>query len=65
MPYNANPQTGNMPFADIKLTQPFNVLEKPGRQPVQVIAIAGGKGGAGKTSIAINLSMALATFVGS
>ena len=60
MPYNANPQTGNMPFADIKLTQPFNVLEKPGRQPVQVIAIAGGKGGAGKTSIAINLSMALA-----
>ncbi len=30
------------------------------RQPVQVIAISGGKGGVGKTTIAVNISVALA-----
>src|SRR5690606_42110033 len=30
------------------------------RHPVQVIAVTGGKGGVGKTSVSINLSVALA-----
>ena len=31
-----------------------------GRIPVQVIAVTGGKGGVGKTSVAVNLAAALA-----
>ena len=30
-----------------------------GRQPVQVIAVTGGKGGVGKTNVALNLSLSL------
>src|SRR5689334_21433700 len=37
-----------------------NGLNALGAHPVQVIAVAGGKGGVGKTSIAVNLAMTLA-----
>ena len=49
-----------MQRSDIKLAAcetPENTADK---QPVQVIAVTGGKGGTGKTNIAINLSLALA-----
>ena len=40
---------------------PTNSLEKFGvhPNPVQVIAVTGGKGGVGKTSVAVNLATAL------
>jgi flagellar biosynthesis protein FlhG len=60
MPYDAKPQTGITPYAEVKLSRPADTTRRSCRQPVQVIAIAGGKGGTGKTAIAINLSMALA-----
>ena len=37
-----------------------NGLKALGAQPVQVIAVAGGKGGVGKTSVAVNLAMTMA-----
>ena len=37
-----------------------NGLNALGANPVQVIAVAGGKGGVGKTSIAVNLAMTMA-----
>jgi flagellar biosynthesis protein FlhG len=36
------------------------LIEAPGTRPVQVIAVTGGKGGIGKTSVSINLATALA-----
>jgi flagellar biosynthesis protein FlhG len=50
----------HMQQSDMKLAVcdlPENTADK---QPVQVIAVTGGKGGTGKTNIAINLSLALA-----
>lgn len=37
----------------------YNYRSNPTPKPVRVIAISGGKGGVGKTSVAINLSLAL------
>jgi flagellar biosynthesis protein FlhG len=36
------------------------ILESVGMHPIQVLAVTGGKGGVGKTSISVNLSIALA-----
>ena len=36
------------------------LIEAPGTRPVQVIAVTGGKGGIGKTSVSINHATALA-----
>jgi flagellar biosynthesis protein FlhG len=49
-----------MPGTEIKLGQRGGPGTSSRARPVQTIAIAGGKGGTGKTAIAINLSMALA-----
>lgn len=49
-----------MRLSDIKLGQAGKGGDRPSLQPVQVIAIAGGKGGTGKTNIAVNLAQALA-----
>jgi len=35
------------------------VLAKAGKQPIQVIAVGGGKGGVGKTNVAVNLAVGL------
>ncbi len=49
-----------MQLADVKLDPSANlaIRQRPG--PVQVIAITGGKGGSGKTSVAVNLAHGLA-----
>jgi len=42
------------------MTNQTTSLEKKVLDPVQVISVTGGKGGVGKTNVAINLSLALA-----
>jgi flagellar biosynthesis protein FlhG len=49
-----------MQLSDIKLGQAAEVPASNLRGPVQVVAITGGKGGTGKTNIAVNLAQALA-----
>ena len=49
-----------MQLSDIKLGQATEVPASTSQGPVQVIAITGGKGGTGKTNIAVNLAQALA-----
>ncbi len=50
----------HMQQSDIKLAACDLPEDSADKQPVQVIAVTGGKGGTGKTNIAINLSLALA-----
>jgi len=50
-----------MRLSDIKLGQSHRDTESLSQSPVQVIAIASGKGGTGKTNIVVNLAQALAT----
>jgi flagellar biosynthesis protein FlhG len=49
-----------MQLSDIKLGHP-TARARAAHDPVQVIAVTGGKGGTGKTSIAVNLAQALAS----
>jgi flagellar biosynthesis protein FlhG len=49
-----------MRLSDIKLGHSNRDTDTVSQSPVQVIAIAGGKGGTGKTNIAVNLAQALA-----
>ncbi|MCK5382958.1 MAG: P-loop NTPase [Gammaproteobacteria bacterium] len=49
-----------MRLSDIKLGHSNRDTDSISQSPVQVIAIAGGKGGTGKTNIAVNLAQALA-----
>ena len=49
-----------MRLSDIKLGHSNRDTDSVSQSPVQVIAIAGGKGGTGKTNIAVNLAQALA-----
>jgi len=49
-----------MQLSDIKLGQAAEVPASTSQGPVQVIAVTGGKGGTGKTNIAVNLAQALA-----
>jgi len=49
-----------MQLSDIKLGQVAEVPASTSQGPVQVIAVTGGKGGTGKTNIAVNLAQALA-----
>ena len=49
-----------MRLSDIKLGQVAEAATRSSRGPVQVVAVTGGKGGTGKTNIAINLAQALA-----
>jgi len=51
---------GLMQLSDIKLGQHDLLQAETGYGPVQVIAVAGGKSGIGKTSLAVNLALALA-----
>jgi len=48
-----------MHLADIKLGQPGEQIMPLTHPPVQVIAFTGGKGGTGKSSIAVNVAQAL------
>jgi len=48
-----------MLLSDVKLGLPAMELAADRQRSVQTIAVAGGKGGTGKTSIAVNLAMAL------
>jgi flagellar biosynthesis protein FlhG len=48
-----------MQFTDIKLGQDTAAVQETSRVPVQVIAITGGNGSSGKSSIAVNLAQAL------
>jgi flagellar biosynthesis protein FlhG len=47
-------------LSDIKLGQVMELPARNSQGPVQVVAVTGGKGGTGKTNIAVNLSQALA-----
>jgi len=49
-----------MRLADVKLGHDAATARLSGNAPVRVIAVTGGKGGTGKTSVAINLAQALA-----
>ena len=49
-----------MQLSDIKLGQAAEVPASTAQGPVQVVAVTGGKGGTGKTNIAVNLAQALA-----
>ena len=49
-----------MQLSDIKLGQALELPASASQGPVQVVAITGGKGGTGKTNIAVNLAQALA-----
>jgi len=49
-----------MQLSDIKLGQVAELPAGTPQGPVQVVAITGGKGGTGKTNIAVNLAQALA-----
>jgi flagellar biosynthesis protein FlhG len=49
-----------MQISDVKLDHASAGASLTGNAPVQVIAVTGGKGGTGKTSVAINLAQALA-----
>ncbi|GIX22633.1 MAG: site-determining protein [Gammaproteobacteria bacterium] len=40
--------------------QTVTALDRSGPRPVQVIAVSGGKGGVGKTNVAVNLAVAMA-----
>jgi len=48
-----------MPSREMSFVDPAKLAQLA--QPVQVIAVTGGKGGVGKTSVAVNLSAALAS----
>ncbi|MEN8205603.1 MAG: AAA family ATPase [Pseudomonadota bacterium] len=49
-----------MQLSDIKLGQTTELPASTSHGPVQVVAVTGGKGGTGKTNIAVNLAQALA-----
>ncbi len=49
-----------MQLSDVKLGSRRTHKNLADKRPVQVIAVTGGKGGTGKTNIAVNLSLALA-----
>ena len=48
-----------MQFADLKLGHAVDIAKPAMHPPVQVIAFTGGKGGIGKSSIAVNIAQAL------
>jgi len=50
----------HMQLSDIKLGQVAEAPLRSSQSPVKVVAVTGGKGGTGKTSIAVNLAQALA-----
>jgi len=49
-----------MELSEVKLGQHATTVVRSAATPVRVIAVAGGKGGSGKTSIAVNLAWCLA-----
>ena len=49
-----------MELSEVKLGQHSTAVIRTVAAPVRVIAIAGGKGGSGKTSVAVNLAWSLA-----
>lgn len=49
-----------MRLSEVKLGQQHSLPVETGHGPVQTIAVTSGKGGIGKTSIAVNLALALA-----
>ena len=58
---NTTRVTRRMQLSDIKLGQVTEAPADTSQGPVQVVAITGGKGGTGKTNIAVNLAHALAS----